>query len=1083
MATLTTSWANIATKNLSWTYSGTTHTATVALQGKYDSQSGNSATVRIRLGIKMNTSVTWTGTNKHYQINGGSWSQDTSNLTTSWRYMGETSLGTKTGGSTTTASVGYGVARTSSWGSTVTVSGDLTLPTFTTPPTGLAVEVRSKTHESATIGVSIAGYGNPASASGRYIEAAILGQNSYGTSYRYTHSSEGAMSEDITVNNSSSGTSSLKLVGNTKYWYGGYATNTLSSTNKVGGEIYLPCPPLEKIEKVGEQKYATYNTISQTISYARQDDGGAEARTGEYRYSSNNGQTWSAWTSWGLVENMSGSFVAIVPTSSTVLVQARLTTPNGGAGEAIETSFTTLATHTIEFSNFEYKDINPDVVAITGNNKVFIQRQSTAQITIPLVDKAQIIDDSGATLNSYRASLGAETIEIPYSSIADTSGVLSKSAVTSSAVKEIVVSARDSLGALKTIQKNVSVIPWTEPTLIATYTRINQKGNILLDISGDFAPLVIDGASKNVLQASYRVDSGEEVPFELEIVNGKFSARVPVDTVDFGSIYYVYVKIADIFADTEVELEVSNIEQGRRLTPVEYNIEVWDWKTNTFQMDISHIVLGDLAVKWTLNDIEELSFRLNLATFEKQCSILGVDPRDMLVPYVHDIRVRRNGEYIVGCQIVEANVSFSGTKDPQLQIRATGYLNLFKDRYIDIPWSGYSYSQIAKMLIEYGQRADCLIKNPTIDIDTSYWLPIVGAIARVNTSPTPHSGAGCLKVSNSNSGGHLTIGSQMNVPAGTPIKIDFWFQNSASITVYERQYATQITGQKTIGVYSEVVGANWTHWTLDTYTTAFENGYIVVDSTNGGKSENYMAVDDFNVFRIDDEDSLHDFNVVLGVDTATENQDKTRERNYELQNIKDAIMDLVALEDDNFDFEFTHNRVFNIYGQKGSEKRELSLEYPGNISGLEITQSAAELANKIQNIGSGIGDERIEVWATDRLSREKYGTRESIVTNNNVSLTETLTAQAEGLLNNQKDIARTLSITVEDGSINPSNLQTGDVIPFKVGPRLQTHGYTIIKELEGWYRVKAIQLSVSQDAVENMNLTLELYERFDGGES
>ena len=958
-------------------------------------------------------------------------------------------------------------------------STDYIVPASYVAPSGLNVSITSKTYNSATLAVSISSYGIPASASGRYIEAAILAQNSYGNSYRYATASN-TTSATVTVNNSSpTGSTALTIQGNKKYWYGGYATNTQRSISKVQGEIYLPCPPMSALTASGTYTYTRYNEVTTSISYTRQSDGGAETRTGQYRYSTNNGQSWVGWTNFGTVTNTTGSFTLTLPTATNILLQARLSTPNGGVSDSIQTTFTTPATHTIEFNNFDYADINPDTVAITGDNQVFIQKQSIPQVTIKVADKATITDGVPATLDRYVATLVTEQISINYSDSQDVSGTFTKNATNSHGTKELVVGARDSLSATQNVRKNVEIIPWSAPTLELSYVRKDQQGHIKVFIEGTYAPLVVGGVEKNSLEASYAVNDGERIPFELTYSNGRISSEIEIDEVDYNAIYYVSIFVKDAFVETQADLEVSNIEKGKILHPVEYDIEVWDWHTNSYIMDLSHIIAGSLNIRWTLNDIEELSFDVDLATFEKQCNLLGRDPRDMLVPYIHDIRIRRNGEYVVGCQIVEANISLTANSDPKLQVKATGYLNCFKDRYIDAPWSGYSYSEIAKKLVTYGQKADSLIRNPTIDIDTSYWLPIVGAIAKVTASPAPHSGNGCLKITNSSANAHLTLGSQMQVPAGTPIKIDFWMQSSGAITVYERELATQTNNQRTIQTYPTAVGATWTHWVLDTYTTRFDNGYLVIDSTNGGSTSNYMALDDFQVFRVDDEDALHNFNIVLGTDTATATQQKTRQRNYELQNIKDAIMDLTSLEDDNFDFEFTYDRHFNLYEQKGETKQDLALDYPGNVTAMEIFQSGANLANKIQNIGSGIGDERLEVWASDYSSRLKYGTRENVVTNSNVSLADTLQAQAEGLLANSRELERTLSITIENGTINCGNLKTGDIVPFKIGHKyLKSGGYAIIGELEGWYRVKAINVSVSQDSVENLKLTLELVQGF-----
>ena len=120
-----------------------------------------------------------------------------------------------------------------------TLSG---IPVGAVAPSGLNVSISSVSDTGATFSVSLSSYGTPSSADGRYIEAAIMGQSTYGGKYRYDITKNKA-SSTITVTNSSKTNSSnpLTIVPNTQYWYGAYATNTVMSTSTVKGTfITLP---------------------------------------------------------------------------------------------------------------------------------------------------------------------------------------------------------------------------------------------------------------------------------------------------------------------------------------------------------------------------------------------------------------------------------------------------------------------------------------------------------------------------------------------------------------------------------------------------------------------------------------------------------------------------------------------------------------------------------------------------------------------------------------------------------------------------------------------------------------------------
>ena len=109
-------------------------------------------------------------------------------------------------------------------------------------PSGLDVKLVSVKDTGAGFNVTLNSYGTPSSESGRYIEASIMGQSTYGGKYRWK-TLKGSKNAGLTVDNSSSTNSSnpLTIVPNTQYWYGAYATNTVLSTNVVKGTfITLP---------------------------------------------------------------------------------------------------------------------------------------------------------------------------------------------------------------------------------------------------------------------------------------------------------------------------------------------------------------------------------------------------------------------------------------------------------------------------------------------------------------------------------------------------------------------------------------------------------------------------------------------------------------------------------------------------------------------------------------------------------------------------------------------------------------------------------------------------------------------------
>lgn len=111
---------------------------------------------------------------------------------------------------------------------------------------------------------------------------------------------------------------------------------------------------------------------------------------------------------------------------------------------------------------------------------------------------------------------------------------------------------------------------------------------------------------------------------------------------------------------------------------LKYEIELWI--NGVMVADISKLATSR---KYTIkrNDTEELSFTLDVTAFENFCVDAGRDPNATLVPYVTDVRVKRWGKYLFGTQVVDMSYSF-GEDGGTVEVKCTGFLDLFRDRYI-----------------------------------------------------------------------------------------------------------------------------------------------------------------------------------------------------------------------------------------------------------------------------------------------------------------------------------------------------------------------------------------------------------------
>ena len=890
------------------------------------------------------------------------------------------------------------------------------------------------------------------------------------------------------------------LTPNTRYYYRSRAVATFS-----GSQVWSDYSPTIQvvtrtdkptITAMGVLEYITASTVRVRAAVSIPADGDFYDKQLSYRYAIGSG-SYNAWSTYTTITTGSvhsiNLDIADIPTDTEIQLQVRLVT-TAGSSEIDTKRISTSGSHEGPTGfDFNVEDNNTSLQSWLSTfsgytNPIFIQGKSRAKIVVPRATEG--VTSDGATLVDYKASIPSESANLTIAWVSGQSDMAGMFAdgiparrATDFPSNSLLVSTKayDSLFTYTEVQKNIITLSYENPTLEAEGERLNTLGNALINFRGKYARLqdnsLNSGNDINDVNLAYRVidydgtilvDWTQITQYQTAIDEDEpfyrnYEGSLTLTNISYMTSCKVEVRLQDHFTEVVAEIPFDIWDANRVIYPAAYDIELWDWKTNTFVADLSYLVVGDLNIDWELNDVEEVSFDIDLKQYEKKCAEMGVDPADLLKPYAHDIRIRRNGEYILGCQLVETTINISNNPGVKIGIKGTGFLNLFKDQYIlNEAWSGYTYSEIARKLVQAAQRPDCLIKNPTGDIDTSYWLAANGSIASYTDAKEGARSIGA----NRSGAGWITIGTQMNVTSGELINGTAWVKGQSGIVLYvrERQYITQSTGQRWITDIT--LNGSWQQISFSNYSAFYDNGYIIFEMQRTDTTS-VLKVDSVYPYQTSDTTALCNMNVALGIDTATSLQDNSREVKYELQNVKDALIDLTSMEDDNFDFDFSPDRTFNVYYQKGSENFNLEVAYPGNVDSMTISRSASNLANKIIALGSGIGDERLQFEIANTPSRSLYGTRESITTDSNISLLSTLQSKAVGTLYDRKDPTNIPKIVIKDGSVNPSNIQTGDIIVLNI------YDDSYLSSTAGFYRVVKIGLSLSEDDVEQMELTVE----------
>ena len=158
----------------------------------------------------------------------------------------------------------------------------------------------------------------------------------------------------------------------------------------------------------------------------------------------------------------------------------------------------------------------------------------------------------------------AESIQIAYSSSASVSGTFSTKRPTASGTLALAVAANDSLSLAKSVSKNVTVIPWSAPTITASATRTNNfESETTLSISGTYATVTVDGTVKNTLAVAYRYKKTSESSWgswtnrPITKSGSNYSATDLVLSFDNEYAWDIQVRAVDAFTTTTVSLSLS----------------------------------------------------------------------------------------------------------------------------------------------------------------------------------------------------------------------------------------------------------------------------------------------------------------------------------------------------------------------------------------------------------------------------------------------------------------------------------------------------------------------------------------------
>lgn len=193
------------------------------------------------------------------------------------------------------------------------------------------------------------------------------------------------------------------------------------------------------------------------------------------------------------------ALLAAFPTTKNMQVDLTLETYSdsvyqtliGSSGPKRCTMSTSAANSAPVFTDFTYQDTETAVTAVTQNNQILVQTYS--QLHVDAVAGTAI---NGASITGYSVTIG----DVSFDS-AGTGTSFDVGAVSSSGSLTLRVTCSDSRGYYTSVDKTVTVLPYTPPTLSSfTLRRRNEVGKLIqLIFSGHVSSIPVNNVEKNAL--------------------------------------------------------------------------------------------------------------------------------------------------------------------------------------------------------------------------------------------------------------------------------------------------------------------------------------------------------------------------------------------------------------------------------------------------------------------------------------------------------------------------------------------------------------------------------------------------------
>ena len=458
----------------------------------------------------------------------------------------------------------------------------------------------------------------------------------------------------------------------------------------------------------------------------------------------------------------------------------------------------------------------------------------------------------------------------------------------------------------------------------------------------------------------------------------------------------------------------------------------------------------------------------------------------------HDIVFRRQGTPVFAGQISYVHPRIDGDTKV-VEVIATGYFDLFDQRYVTEDFPGYDalHNQLPFAATDVGQIAWSLIDYTQFPTTSDGSILMTGSGTTLNQSfiapGTTNVSTIKLLLQNVSATGNLVIALYEDYN-GAP----------SSTMVPNSQLSVSVAGiSATMGWYSlsystkPVLTQGTTYWLkayLDTAQSTgngIQWGYLNNSYYLNGRAyspENpalFTADQDLQFFvQLDDNSYQMTKNTYLGIEQGNIATSFNLTPTFaQFKKIKDCVEDLSNTHNGiDFAINVTIDPDTNLlskqfavyYPRQGVDNTALTFAYPGNIKKLERPKDGKSMVNQVAMRGQGYGTVQLVETVDDAASIQAYGLRQDVENQADVDDSGTLTSLGSEFIRVRKD-PLDLPNVVLDGNVPP---HIGD---YGVGDQIRIDiSEAPIVDLTSVYRIERIDATVSDDDMEEVNLTLSI---------